>query len=398
MIFPEDPTNEAERLVAVRKYRPEHTVPDENLDNITSLISLLCDVPIALITLLNQEDNIFKSHHGIPFNKAPRKTSFCGHAILEEDDLFIVEDAREDIRFKDNPLVLENKAIFYAGAPLINKDGYRLGMLCIFDHKPRNLTYLQRQSLLKLAKEAVNLLEMHHKNWQLEEIQHELKERNERLRQFANVVSHDLKSPLANITGLIDLIKDNNGPQLTRASLQYLDYMEEASHTLRSYIDGILRFYKADELLKEDSQHIQLNEFLAEILDLLRYDEVTFELPDKNANLHANKAALAQILINLIDNSVKYNNKEQPTLKITFNETPQFYEFSVIDNGMGIDRNIQDDVFTLFKTTGVKDKFGKSGTGIGLATVKSLVTKLRGTIALESELDKGSAFSFTIKK
>ena len=85
-------------------------------------------------------------------------------------------------------------------------------------------------------------------------------------------------------------------------------------------------------------------------------------------------------------------------VSITYSEEPDFYKFSIKDNGMGIDLGVQEEIFTLFKTTGIKDRDGKEGTGIGLATVKSLVSKLGGTIFLESEPGKGSIFTFTIQK
>jgi signal transduction histidine kinase len=89
---------------------------------------------------------------------------------------------------------------------------------------------------------------------------------------------------------------------------------------------------------------------------------------------------------------------EQRLISIKYWEDPDFHNFSIADNGMGIDFGVQEEIFNLFKTTGIKDRNGKEGTGIGLATVKSLVSKLGGSISLKSELGKGSTFTFTIQK
>ena len=154
MIKPGFPKNELERVSCVKKYDLLDTLPESDFDNITSLVATICDVPISLITLLDTDRNFFKSHHGVDIQESPRDISFCGHAILQEDDIFIVEDSRKDIRFKDNPLVSDYKAIFYAGVPLKNKDGLALGTLCIYDHKPRQLTRLQKNALLQLLNKS----------------------------------------------------------------------------------------------------------------------------------------------------------------------------------------------------------------------------------------------------
>ena len=149
-------------------------------------------MPIALITTIDENRNFFKSHYGIPFNESPRNTSFCGHAILE-DEILIIKDAREDERFKDNPLIKEQNAIFYAGVPLKNEDGYKLGTLCIYDHKPRELDESQINALKILGKQVVKLLELRRNNYKLEEANKELKVRYEQLKMFASHVSHDMK-------------------------------------------------------------------------------------------------------------------------------------------------------------------------------------------------------------
>lgn len=351
-----------------------------------------------MITLLDLERNFFKSHVGVDFNQSPRNISFCGHAILEDDEIFIVEDATKDERFDDNPLVTENQAVFYAGVPLINPNGFKLGTLCVFDHKPRQLTDAQIISLKALAKQVVNLFELRKKNSLLIEIQKELQNRNERLETFAHVVSHDLKSPLANITSLTRFLKEENIENLSTDSKMYLDYIEDSSLTLKNYINGILKFYKADELLDSQKEDVLLKELFDEINEVLISDDTLFDFPMAGTLKNVNKAALTQIFLNLIDNSLKYNLNEKRIVSVKYIDETDFHKFAITDNGMGIDLGVQEEIFNLFKTTGIKDRDGKEGTGIGLATVKSLVSKLGGTISLDSEPGKGSTFTFTVQK
>lgn len=398
MTFPEFPENEAARIAELKKYKLLDTFSENDFDNITKLVAAICEVPIALITLLDLERNFFKSHVGVDFNQSPRNISFCGHAILEDDEIFIVEDATKDERFDDNPLVTENQAVFYAGVPLINPNGFKLGTLCVFDHKPRQLTDVQIISLKALAKQVVNLIELRKKNSLLIEIQKELQNRNERLETFAHVVSHDLKSPLANITSLTRFLKEENIENLSTDSKMYLDYIEDSSLTLKNYINGILKFYKADELLDSQKEDVLLKELFDEISEVLISDDTLFDFPMAGTLKNVNKAALTQIFLNLIDNSLKYNLNEKRIVSVKYIDETDFHKFAITDNGMGIDLGVQEEIFNLFKTTGIKDRNGKEGTGIGLATVKSLVSKLGGNISLKSELGKGSTFTFTIQK
>jgi len=398
MIFPEEPKNEKNRLAEVKKYEILDTKPEEDFDNITSLIATICEAPIALITILDKDRNFLKSHFGIDDTQVPRKLSLCAHAILEDKPIFIVENFSEDPRFKDNPSFDAQQTQFYAGAKLINENGFALGTLCILDTKPRKINAIQQKAMLALAKQVVNLLELRKKNHILTEVQQELEMRNDRLNTFANVVSHDLKSPLANITSLTRLLREENEDRLNKDSLQYLEYIEESSLNLKNYINGILLYYKADKLLEKQNTDVSFKGFFNNIEELLITKDIEFTYPKEGVLYHINEPALTQIILNLVDNASKYNDKDLIQINISYTNEENHHRFEVSDNGIGIDLNKSDEIFKMFSTVGIKDRTGHTGTGIGLATVKSLVNKLGGEITLNSTLGKGSKFTFTIKK
>lgn len=389
---PKFPDNEQQRLNAVKSYNILDSLPEEDYDNITALVASICDMPIALIAILDSDRNFFKSHHGIPFNQSPRDISFCGHTILG-DDILIINDARNDERFADNPLITEQHAIFYAGVPLINPEGFPLGTICVFDHEPREISESQINALKALGKQVVNLFELRRKNIKLEETTVELQERNKRLTAFASHVSHDLKSPLANITSLTSLLKHDDASHLSEDAFTYVNYIEESTTILKDYIDGILRYYKSDELLKAKKEDVSLSEIADDIKNVLMTNTDKIIALDRLIK-NINKAALSQILINLVDNALKYNDKKERMVTITYELLPDCHQFTVTDNGIGIPESQQSKIFEIFKT--LKNDFGKSSTGIGLSTVKNLVEKLNGEISLISELGKGSTFTFTI--
>ncbi|WP_452603302.1 sensor histidine kinase [Pontimicrobium sp. MEBiC06410] len=398
MISPKFPKNERKRQKAVEKYKLLDTPSEDKYDNITSFISDICDAPISLITLLDNDRNFLKSHYGIDFNESPRNISFCGHTINSDAPIMIIEDARKDERFHDNPLVKEFNAIFYAGVSLVNSEGYKLGTLCVYDHKPRTLTLEQKKALQIIAKQVVTLFEQRLQNEQLLKLKENLQRRNDDLEKFAAIVSHDLKSPVNNIISLTELLKTEN-PDLSKDSMQYIDYLQESSTSLKKYIDGVLSFYRSDKLLGLKKELFTVEEIIKDcksIVDISKEAEIN--LTNTTKNIFLNRAALEQVFVNLLTNAIKYNDKTQVIININCNEDDNFYYFSHTDNGRGIPEEDLDNIFDLFKTIAQEDKYGNQGNGIGLATTKKLITALGGTITASSILGKHTTFKFKIEK
>jgi GAF domain-containing protein len=154
------PGTEKKRLKVLWQYEVVDSVPEEVFDDLTELAARICEAPIALITLVDEKRQWFKSKVGITLKETSRDISFCSHAICQTD-LFIVPDATLDKRFSHNPLVTTDPKIrFYAGAPLVTPDGHALGTLCVIDKVPRELTSDQRQALRVLARHVMTQLEL----------------------------------------------------------------------------------------------------------------------------------------------------------------------------------------------------------------------------------------------
>ena len=152
------PTDEAERLSALRALMLLDTPPEERFDRLVRFAAEQLDTPIAMVSLVDGQRQWFKARVGLDDTESARDVSFCGHAILKEE-VFVVEDARSDPRFEDNPLVVGEPHIrFYAGAPLSAPGGHRIGTLCVIDTVPRALSTLELsilEALRCLANEAL---------------------------------------------------------------------------------------------------------------------------------------------------------------------------------------------------------------------------------------------------
>lgn len=161
MKHPELPTNEQQRLEELWRYSLRDTSQDSRLDTMTALVAHYFDVPIALVSFVDQQCQWFKSRYGIDTNQTPRHSSFCAHAILGDKPIFEVKDAQQDPRFCDNSLVTGPPYIrYYAGAPLMTATGFKLGTLCIIDSQARDIPHDKLNQLSVFAHAVVDHIEL----------------------------------------------------------------------------------------------------------------------------------------------------------------------------------------------------------------------------------------------
>ncbi len=162
--------NEEARLQALRSHHILDTAEETDFDELAALASGICQVPVSLITLVDKDRQWFKAHKGTDVRETPRELSFCSYAIADPGNVMIVPDLTQDVRFAANPLVTgETQIIFYAGVPLVDHDGFALGTLCVVDHEARDLTQDQVNSLVILARQVVDKIELRRKTAALAE-------------------------------------------------------------------------------------------------------------------------------------------------------------------------------------------------------------------------------------
>jgi len=393
------PFNEKLRRDALKEYNLLNSGPDEDYDNLTFLAATICRVPVVKISIVDEQRIWNKSVYGAKIEEIDRENSFCDRAIHSEKSLFTLNRSENPEIFRKAKGIYDREFSFYAGVPLFNPQGHAIAVFCIFDTEERQLSEEQNQSLSALAQQTLKLFEFRKQKIKLYEVQTKLKEKYRELEKFASLVSHDLKSPLANIISLSELLKDENKGKFNEDTEQYLEFLVESSYSLRNYIDGILSFYRSDHVMEKDYTNVDLRKMLKGIIDLYQVaNDIQITYPDDVMLHNVNKAALTQVFMNLVSNSLKYNDKDLRKVDITFSKNELFYTFEVKDNGKGIPKEKFKNIFELFTTLETADREGNLGSGIGLATVKKLIESMGGSISLESEPDKGSNFKFHIKR
>ena len=229
---------------------------------------------------------------------------------------------------------------------------------------------------------------------QREELVINLAKTNKELEEYAQIVSHDLKSPLQSIHSLISWIKEDNDKEFNPQTLEYLSMIENKVEKMDHLIEGILTYSKID---KGDAliENVNLQQIVEGIIDIIYIPEnVTVTIKNSLPVLKANRFRIQQLFQNLIGNAVNYIERESGLVEVSSEEFDQYYVFSIKDNGVGIDKKNHKKIFNTFQSFTSSQK----STGLGLSIVKKIIEAKKGEIWLESELGIGTTFFVKLNK
>jgi len=392
------PENESARLSALASYQLMDSEQEQEYDDLAMLAAEICQTPVALITLIGEQRQWFKSRYGTELTENHRDYTFCSHAIIDDQEIMIVSDATEDSRFFDNPMVTQHKVVFYAGVPLVNPDGYALGSICVIGNEKKQLNDSQIRALKILGRQALQLIELRKKVYEYEEVNKALEESNGLVRKFAERVAHDIKNPLGNIMLTAQALRSKAEKAGHDGYYRFIDISLNSAKKLVDYVNELLRDTKTSTGVGEEKEVFSLTRLLEEVISMLTVPEnCKLQLP-LDAEICSSRIALEQILLNLLSNAIRYNDKIHPEIKIQFEQTAEGYTFVVGDNGIGMSEEVLNSIFEHGYCSGIFDRFSNIGNGIGLGTVKSQVERLRGRIEVESTMGVGSTFFLYLPK
>jgi signal transduction histidine kinase len=402
MISPSIPVNERERLENLRAYSILDTLPEAEYDEITFLASKICGTPISLVTLIDETRQWFKSKYGLEINQTPREYAFCAHAIQDQDNILIVPDSREDIRFQDNPLVTDHpNVVFYAGVPLVTPQGFPLGTLCVIDNVPRRLEESQIEALQALANQLIKLLELRIAFIQLRESEQRLKELNATKDRLFSIIGHDLRGPIGGFKSLIQLLISGYDLSNSKQLLEILKVIHKTANSTYDLLENLLEWAKSQQNeIVFNPEKIDLKDLVFNIMNLFsevilnKEINIVNEIPDDQF-LVADKNMLSTVLRNLISNAIKFTPNGK-SIKISVANIGDNIKISVQDEGTGIQ---EEDLPKLFNSLSPLSSYGtqgEKGSGLGLLLCKDFIERHTGIIEVNSIWDKGSTFSFTL--
>jgi two-component system sensor kinase FixL len=219
---------------------------------------------------------------------------------------------------------------------------------------------------------------------------------NQELKDFAYVVSHDLKAPLRGIKTIADWISTDYADKLDNDGKEQLSLLANRVDRMHNLIDGILQYSRIGRV-EEEKVQVNLNEFVLEIIDMLAPPEnITITIENELPTITSEPTRITQVFQNLLSNAVKYMDKPQGQIKVGCVEEDNFWKFNVTDNGPGIEEKYFERIFKIFQTLAPRDEF--ESTGIGLTVVKKIVELHNGKIWVESKVGEGTTFFFTLPK
>jgi PAS domain S-box-containing protein len=230
---------------------------------------------------------------------------------------------------------------------------------------------------------------------QKELILKELEISNNQLHEYAHIVSHDLKSPLRSIDALVSWIKADNKGKFDKITEQNFELLDTTLETMEKLISNVLKYSSAGSTAKENEEDIDLNSTLTNLKNMLLIpDNISIKVLKRLPIVRGDKTKFQQLFQNLLSNAIKFCDKENGVIEINYVDNNTFHQFSIKDNGIGIQKKYHDKIFQIFHSL----KKRKDSTGVGLSIVKKIIQLHEGDIWLESEPNVGTTFYFTIKK
>ncbi len=402
------PENEKERLKALESYDLMDQDVGPVFDKIIRIAADVCEVDISVIALIGEERQYFLSRNNMEPRETPRAIAFCAHAILEPDELFEIENATEDPRFRDNPLVTGEIGVrFYAACPLTTADGLAIGGLCLIGKKPKSLNNVQRDTLRRLGDVIMNLFETRKAQMQsaqeILEAKRAADAQNQAKTLFLSSMSHELRTPLNAVIGYSDFLETEAfGPLGHKKYKQYASAIKASGDHLYALIDDILDVSRLEMGgLELDDLVIYMDEQLESCREIIESQlqkadvALAIGIAIDKPTLKGDPVRFRQVVLNLLSNALKFTPEKGRISVSVFLSDDNRIIMRVADTGIGIAPENLAKVMEPFQQVRENPHLAHMGSGLGLPLSKGLVELHGGTFDLESTVGEGTTVTIT---
>lgn len=402
MIEAELPSNEPERIHTLHQYQIMDTEDEECFNDLVQLAANICNVPISIISLLDDKRSWFKSAHGVPRgDEIDRKFSICSHAILQPE-VFIVEDTSLDPRFVDNPIVTGDLNVrFYAGAPLKTSDGHHLGTLCILDSKPRKLEPAQVEGLRILAHQVMAHLELRKSHRAVEDSNDKLKEINASKDKFFSIIAHDLRAPFHGILGFSEVLETEIDDLDEKGIRDIAGYLRSTAHATFRLLENLLQWAMSEGgaiiYRPLDVQIDQVFQTVFEVLGAMaqKKNVALHNDADPQLTVYVDLNMMTSVLQNLTSNAIKFTHNGGHVY-LSAQKVDNEIHISVRDTGVGMPQEQIKEFFMRQQPKSIKGTDGEKGTGLGLLLCRQFVEKNNGRVEITAKPNEGTTFTIMI--
>lgn len=382
---------EERRINALKSYDILDTTPEKDFDDVTLMAAEICDTPIAFISLLDEDRQWFKSSHGSELKSTPRSMSICDIAIKTPNEITIIEDARNDDKFFNNPIVNPPyNFVFYASAPLLTPEGLPIGTICVLDKKPKKLSVKQKKALKALSRQIMSALEIRKNKKELEKSLKALVYKNAALEGFTDSSVNDMRSPLSTISLISELTLKKYSKSINEKDKEYLSIIKKSTNKVLNTLNNIKEFHDNLDLIIHKRESFFMNELLATIKKHFTKDNNRIKIESDITKVFANKAAIYKILTDIITNAI-YRTTSKNEITIKFETIKNELLFTIHDNGALLEDNDLD-------PSKEKFKLGMEYSLDFLSIVKILAHSLGGHFEINHSKQVKNIIKFSISK
>ena len=393
-----------ERLQALDATGLMDSEATERYDRLTKLASSVLRAPVALMSLVDDHRQFFKSSLGLPepfatARETPLSHSFCQHVVTSGRPLR-VENAPEDPLVKDNLAIPDLGVISYLGVPIVTESGHNLGSFCVVDTVPRSWTDTDEQLLRELTELLQTEISLKLALANSETLAREALAANRAKSDFLARMSHELRTPLNSVIGFANVMLHNKAGNLRDVELTYLSRIQHNGVHLLGLINGLLDLAKIESgKMQVEIGVVDLRSLISDVIAQLEVEaqlkgvDLIAVIPDGIRPMETDKSKLAQVLMNLVANAVKFTSKGLVSVVVAADGDAVARSISVADSGIGIPADRLDAIFNPFEQAEKNTSASYGGTGLGLPISKSLAELLGFRLKVESVAGVGSTFT-----